>query len=139
VPLTDEEPFQPSPGLLSLIDGASRRIWGGANVSEPGSLEFRFATTCLSNGDCHGSDTTSESRSASRGSGSTNCDGAHGPPVCALRAWGRVTLGQDYLPSRVGATSGIPLGLTVSIGGPAAPCSELSPTAAACIPPYHPW
>ncbi|MFC8861477.1 MFS transporter [[Kitasatospora] papulosa] len=33
----------------------------------------------------------------------------------------QVTLGQDYLPSRVGTASGITLGLTVSIGGLAAP------------------
>ncbi|WP_027933004.1 MFS transporter [Amycolatopsis thermoflava] len=32
-----------------------------------------------------------------------------------------VTLGQDYLPSRVGTASGITLGLTVSIGGLASP------------------
>ena len=29
----------------------------------------------------------------------------------------QVTLGQDYLPSRIGTASGITLGLTVSIGG----------------------
>ncbi|MFD3813442.1 MFS transporter [Streptomyces rubiginosohelvolus] len=33
----------------------------------------------------------------------------------------QVTLGQDYLPSRVGTASGITLGLTVSIGGLASP------------------
>ncbi|WP_233521676.1 MFS transporter [Streptomyces triticagri] len=33
----------------------------------------------------------------------------------------QVTLGQDYLPSRVGTASGITLGLTVSIGGLAGP------------------
>jgi MFS family permease len=33
----------------------------------------------------------------------------------------QVTLGQDYLPSRVGTASGITLGLTVSIGGTASP------------------
>ncbi|XVU29073.1 MFS transporter [Actinoplanes sp. CA-054009] len=33
----------------------------------------------------------------------------------------QVTLGQDYLPSRIGTASGITLGLTVSIGGLAAP------------------
>lgn len=33
----------------------------------------------------------------------------------------QVTLGQDYLPSRVGTASGITLGLTVSIGGIASP------------------
>lgn len=33
----------------------------------------------------------------------------------------QVTLGQDYLPTRVGTASGITLGLTVSIGGLAAP------------------
>lgn len=33
----------------------------------------------------------------------------------------QVTLGQDYLPSRVGTAGGITLGLTVSIGGLAAP------------------
>jgi FSR family fosmidomycin resistance protein-like MFS transporter len=33
----------------------------------------------------------------------------------------QVTLGQDYLPSRVGTASGITLGLTVSIGGLATP------------------
>ncbi|MCP3804905.1 MFS transporter [Allokutzneria sp. A3M-2-11 16] len=33
----------------------------------------------------------------------------------------QVTLGQDYLPSRVGTASGITLGLTVSIGGVASP------------------
>ncbi|MFI8931328.1 MFS transporter [Streptomyces sp. NPDC053474] len=32
-----------------------------------------------------------------------------------------VTLGQDYLPSRVGTASGVTLGLTVSIGGVASP------------------
>ena len=32
-----------------------------------------------------------------------------------------MTLGQDYLPSRVGTASGITLGLTVSIGGLASP------------------
>jgi FSR family fosmidomycin resistance protein-like MFS transporter len=30
----------------------------------------------------------------------------------------QVTLGQDYLPSRVGTASGITLGLAVSVGGP---------------------
>ena len=29
----------------------------------------------------------------------------------------QVTLGQDYLPSRVGTASGVTLGLTVSVGG----------------------
>jgi FSR family fosmidomycin resistance protein-like MFS transporter len=33
----------------------------------------------------------------------------------------QITLGQDYLPSRVGTASGITLGLTVSIGGLASP------------------
>ncbi|MFE7590957.1 MFS transporter [Kitasatospora sp. NPDC057512] len=33
----------------------------------------------------------------------------------------QVTLGQDYLPSRIGTASGITLGLTVSIGGLASP------------------
>jgi FSR family fosmidomycin resistance protein-like MFS transporter len=33
----------------------------------------------------------------------------------------QVTLGQDYLPTRVGTASGITLGLTVSIGGLASP------------------
>jgi FSR family fosmidomycin resistance protein-like MFS transporter len=33
----------------------------------------------------------------------------------------QVTLGQDYLPSRVGTASGITLGLTVSIGGLVSP------------------
>ncbi|MZD04725.1 MFS transporter, partial [Streptomyces sp. SID5785] len=33
----------------------------------------------------------------------------------------QVTLGQDYLPSRVGTASGVTLGLTVSIGGLAGP------------------
>ncbi|MFE1076759.1 MFS transporter [Streptomyces sp. NPDC058783] len=33
----------------------------------------------------------------------------------------QVTLGQDYLPSRVGTASGVTLGLTVSIGGLASP------------------
>lgn len=33
----------------------------------------------------------------------------------------QVTLGQDYLPSRVGTASGITLGLTVSVGGVASP------------------
>ncbi|MCP9967498.1 MFS transporter [Actinomadura madurae] len=33
----------------------------------------------------------------------------------------QVTLGQDYLPTRVGTASGVTLGLTVSIGGLAAP------------------
>ncbi|MDX3385871.1 MFS transporter [Streptomyces niveiscabiei] len=33
----------------------------------------------------------------------------------------QVTLGQDYLPSRVGTASGITLGLTVSVGGLASP------------------
>ncbi|MEV0768107.1 hypothetical protein [Nocardia salmonicida] len=33
----------------------------------------------------------------------------------------QVTLGQDYLPTRVGTASGITLGLTVSIGGLATP------------------
>lgn len=33
----------------------------------------------------------------------------------------QVTLGQDYLPTRVGTASGITLGLTVSVGGLAAP------------------
>ncbi|OIJ68058.1 MFS transporter [Streptomyces mangrovisoli] len=33
----------------------------------------------------------------------------------------QVTLGQDYLPSRIGTASGITLGLTVSVGGLAAP------------------
>ncbi len=33
----------------------------------------------------------------------------------------QVTLGQDYLPSRVGTAGGITLGLTVSIGGLASP------------------
>jgi FSR family fosmidomycin resistance protein-like MFS transporter len=33
----------------------------------------------------------------------------------------QVTLGQDYLPSRVGTASGITLGLTVGIGGVASP------------------
>jgi hypothetical protein len=33
----------------------------------------------------------------------------------------QVTLGQDYLPSKVGTASGITLGLTVSIGGLASP------------------
>jgi FSR family fosmidomycin resistance protein-like MFS transporter len=32
-----------------------------------------------------------------------------------------VTLGQDYLPGRVGTASGVTLGLTVSVGGLAAP------------------
>jgi hypothetical protein len=36
-----------------------------------------------------------------------------------------VTLGQDYLPSQVGAASGITLGLTVSIGGLANPVLAL--------------
>jgi FSR family fosmidomycin resistance protein-like MFS transporter len=33
----------------------------------------------------------------------------------------QVTLGQDYLPSRVGTASGVTLGLTVSVGGVASP------------------
>lgn len=33
----------------------------------------------------------------------------------------QVTLGQDYLPTRVGTASGITLGLTVSIGGLVSP------------------
>ncbi|MFI9366573.1 MFS transporter, partial [Kitasatospora sp. NPDC053057] len=33
----------------------------------------------------------------------------------------QVTLGQDYLPSRIGTASGITLGLTVSVGGLASP------------------
>jgi FSR family fosmidomycin resistance protein-like MFS transporter len=33
----------------------------------------------------------------------------------------QVTLGQDYLPSRIGTASGITLGLTVSIGGLVSP------------------
>ena len=33
----------------------------------------------------------------------------------------QVTLGQDYLPSRIGTASGVTLGLTVSIGGLAGP------------------
>lgn len=33
----------------------------------------------------------------------------------------QVTLGQDYLPTRVGTAGGITLGLTVSVGGLAAP------------------
>jgi FSR family fosmidomycin resistance protein-like MFS transporter len=33
----------------------------------------------------------------------------------------QVTLGQDYLPTRVGTASGITLGLTVSVGGLAGP------------------
>jgi FSR family fosmidomycin resistance protein-like MFS transporter len=33
----------------------------------------------------------------------------------------QVTLGQDYLPSRVGTASGITLGLTVSVGGLVSP------------------
>ncbi|MFI1508777.1 MFS transporter [Streptomyces sp. NPDC020597] len=54
-----------------------------------------------------------------------------GPAVCpcvALTSAGlyvpfslQVTLGQDYLPSRVGTAGGITLGLTVSVGGLAAP------------------
>ena len=32
-----------------------------------------------------------------------------------------ITLGQDYLPRRVGTASGVTLGLTVSVGGLAAP------------------
>jgi FSR family fosmidomycin resistance protein-like MFS transporter len=32
-----------------------------------------------------------------------------------------VTLGQDYLPNRIGTASGVTLGLAVSIGGLAAP------------------
>jgi FSR family fosmidomycin resistance protein-like MFS transporter len=32
-----------------------------------------------------------------------------------------ITLGQDYLPQRVGTASGVTLGLTVSIGGIASP------------------
>lgn len=33
----------------------------------------------------------------------------------------QVTLGQDYLPSRVGTASGITLGMTVSVGGLVSP------------------
>jgi MFS transporter, FSR family, fosmidomycin resistance protein len=33
----------------------------------------------------------------------------------------QVTLGQDYLPNRIGTASGVTLGLAVSIGGLAAP------------------
>ncbi|MGI5446454.1 hypothetical protein ACQEVM_11950 [Streptomyces sp. CA-243310] len=33
----------------------------------------------------------------------------------------QVTLGQDYLPTRMGTASGVTLGLTVSIGGVASP------------------
>ncbi|MEV4151393.1 MFS transporter [Nocardia salmonicida] len=54
-----------------------------------------------------------------------------GPAICpfvALTSVGlyipfslQVTLGQDYLPARVGTASGITLGLTVSIGGLATP------------------
>jgi FSR family fosmidomycin resistance protein-like MFS transporter len=33
----------------------------------------------------------------------------------------RFTLGQDYLPRREGTASGVTLGLTVSVGGPAVP------------------
>ncbi|SFE90617.1 MFS transporter, FSR family, fosmidomycin resistance protein [Actinacidiphila alni] len=33
----------------------------------------------------------------------------------------QVTLGQDYLPSRVGTASGVTLGLAVSVGGVATP------------------
>jgi FSR family fosmidomycin resistance protein-like MFS transporter len=32
-----------------------------------------------------------------------------------------ITLGQDYLPRRVGTASGVTLGLTVSVGGIASP------------------
>lgn len=47
----------------------------------------------------------------------------------------QVTLGQDYLPTRVGTAGGITLGLTVSIGGLAAPSSAASPTRRPCVPP----
>jgi MFS transporter, FSR family, fosmidomycin resistance protein len=33
----------------------------------------------------------------------------------------QVTLGQDYLPNRIGTASGVTLGLAISIGGLAAP------------------
>lgn len=33
----------------------------------------------------------------------------------------QVTLGQDFLPNRIGVASGVTLGLAVSAGGPAAP------------------
>jgi MFS transporter, FSR family, fosmidomycin resistance protein len=33
----------------------------------------------------------------------------------------QVTLGQDYLPSRIGTASGVTLGLALSVGGLAAP------------------
>ncbi|GGR61036.1 FSR family fosmidomycin resistance protein-like MFS transporter [Nocardioides luteus] len=56
---------------------------------------------------------------------------APGPPMYLLVALSsvglyvpfslQVTLGQDYLPARVGTASGITLGLTVSIGGLASP------------------
>lgn len=49
----------------------------------------------------------------------------------------QVTLGQDYLPPRVGTAGGITLGLTVSIGGLASPAVGPSPTPRPCRPPWR--
>jgi MFS transporter, FSR family, fosmidomycin resistance protein len=51
----------------------------------------------------------------------------------------QVTLGQDYLPSRVGTASGITLGLTVSVGGLASPAVGLWPTPHRSRRRWFPW
>ena len=47
----------------------------------------------------------------------TSCRGDDQAVMLSLH----ITLGQDYLPHRVGTAGGVTLGLTVSIGGVASP------------------